>query len=589
MFKRSGGGNGNGGTRGPRRPSRQSGAAIPAPNLRSIGVTPLSTVGSEPLAGGEIPDAAAAEAVIEAPAEVGEEHSATDPLQQNLLDRLLYKGVLPRYAFPTDVATFHIFDPANSRGPIPAFRFTPSQSLAIALSQYAPGKDVWVANKRYISGAIYSPIRGERARAWHEKRLYYECRNCRYACTRALTEGHRGESVDCPACGAPDAFGKARYWLRPPGFAHPVGWDEDVSPDDQPARSYATRAKLDAPTPPDGAAWTSVSERVRTHYLREMLLVTNSGPRQEGYSYCTRCGRIEPTAVSTGELSAAHRKPFPDARDPDCEGGRATKGICLGVDFITDILLVSLRVALPVRLTPGVFATEIALRTASEAIAKAACDVLQLEAGEVQADFRAALNTEGQSGLEAEVYLYDTLSGGAGFSRLAGERIHEVLQAALAILDSCDCDASCYKCLRSFKNKFEHDRLDRHIGGDLLRYVLDNVRPELAPVRAARAATALAEDLGRQAGEALTVERDIPLVVPTFESVTIPILLTGPNGQRRAICITHPLTAATPSDAGLAALSEFTPIVLETVHELKVRRSLPWVTRNLLAAVGISA
>ena len=30
--------------------------------------------------------------------------------QTNLLDRLLYKGVLPRYAFPTDVVSFHVFD-----------------------------------------------------------------------------------------------------------------------------------------------------------------------------------------------------------------------------------------------------------------------------------------------------------------------------------------------------------------------------------------------------------------------------------------------------------------------------------------------
>ena len=29
---------------------------------------------------------------------------------ERLLDRLLYKGVLPRYAFPTDVTTFYIFD-----------------------------------------------------------------------------------------------------------------------------------------------------------------------------------------------------------------------------------------------------------------------------------------------------------------------------------------------------------------------------------------------------------------------------------------------------------------------------------------------
>ena len=43
---------------------------------------------------------------LEVPAETGEEAPPDDAVQENLLDRLLYKGILPRYAFPTDVATF---------------------------------------------------------------------------------------------------------------------------------------------------------------------------------------------------------------------------------------------------------------------------------------------------------------------------------------------------------------------------------------------------------------------------------------------------------------------------------------------------
>ena len=42
--------------------------------------------------------------------ETGEERPGRDPAAESLLDRLLYKGVLPRYAFPTDIATFHVFD-----------------------------------------------------------------------------------------------------------------------------------------------------------------------------------------------------------------------------------------------------------------------------------------------------------------------------------------------------------------------------------------------------------------------------------------------------------------------------------------------
>ena len=48
-----------------------------------------------------------------------------------------------------------------------------------------------------------------------------------------------------------NTFGEARYWLRPPGFAHPVDVEEVTSPDDMPETSYATRAKLTMETPSD--------------------------------------------------------------------------------------------------------------------------------------------------------------------------------------------------------------------------------------------------------------------------------------------------------------------------------------------------
>ena len=67
-----------------------------------------------------------------------EETDFVDPSADKLLDRLLYWGVLPRYAFPTDVAPFYVFNPALSTGFRPKMEFAPSQGLNIALSQYAP-------------------------------------------------------------------------------------------------------------------------------------------------------------------------------------------------------------------------------------------------------------------------------------------------------------------------------------------------------------------------------------------------------------------------------------------------------------------
>jgi hypothetical protein len=147
-----------------------------------------------------------AAATAETQVEEGEETPRPEVLGETLLDRLLYKGVLPRYAFPTDVATFHVFDQNNSTRFRPAFRFTPSQGLSVALSQYAPGKEVWVSGKRFTSGAIYSPMRDDLFRAWETRRLYYECHRCHYANTVELTEAGSKEQLDCPACGEQGAF-----------------------------------------------------------------------------------------------------------------------------------------------------------------------------------------------------------------------------------------------------------------------------------------------------------------------------------------------------------------------------------------------
>src|SRR6202142_3119496 len=88
---------------------------------------------------------------VEIPNDGDTERYDRTPSSPYLLDRLLYKGVLPRYAFPTDVATFFVFDRDRSTRFRPEFHFTPSQGLSVALTQYAPGKELWIANKRFTS------------------------------------------------------------------------------------------------------------------------------------------------------------------------------------------------------------------------------------------------------------------------------------------------------------------------------------------------------------------------------------------------------------------------------------------------------
>lgn len=69
-----------------------------------------------------------------------------------------------------------------------------------------------------------------------------------------------------------------------------------------------------------------------------------------------------------------------------------------------------------------------------------------------------------------DLFLYDTLSGGAGYAEIAARNIPDILEATLALLEGCSCDSSCTECLNHFHNQHIQDRLDRGLGASLLRY-----------------------------------------------------------------------------------------------------------------------
>ena len=519
---------------------------------------------------------------LEIQSQAGDTSNPGKSTAENLLDRLLYKGVLPRYAFPTDVATFYIFDKTRSNRFRKVFEYTPSQGLTTALSQYAPGKYVWIDGRLWQSGAIYSPIPGETSRAWKNKCLYFECSHCQFAMTKPENKASKGEVRDCPACESTGTLGPARWWMRPPGFAHPYYLPPVTRPEDQPVRSYATRAKLETSTGPE-TDWTIVNERIRTFATRDFLLVTNRGPKNDGYNYCVGCGTIEPTAKPSGTISGSHQNPIAGEIKLECPGGLASRGIVLGTDFLSDIFLISLSVSNPISLGPGLPSTETALRTLCEALDIAATEILNLESGEIQAEFRPALTEDGVKGLEAEVYLYDTLPGGAGFSPMAGLEEIRLFKRALMILENCpnNCDRSCYRCLRNYKNKFEHEYLDRFVGAELLQYLIHNKEPRINSVREDLLTERLFKDIARQEG--ITVCKEMPIEVPGIGQVTVPILITTENNRRMIVGLCHSLTPEYFSNPRLNEICENSgDIKFFHANEILVRRNLPAITSKII-------
>jgi hypothetical protein len=425
-------------------------------------------------------------------------------------------------------------------------------------------------------------MHGDRDLQWESRKLQLECDRCGYTHLAVRdVEVALGERVNCPACNGELTLGPARHWFRPTGFAHPQEQPALLSPEEIPETTYATRAKLIMGSQ-DAKNWTTVSERIRFCNAHTHLLVSNNGPGRRGYTYCLKCGRIESTLTSIGALSGPHSKPYPDPGKQTCRGGAAPREVVLGTDFITDVTLFSFKLASDVKLRPADSITRVALRTLCEALSRAATEMLQIEAGEVVAEFRPAVTPSGCQGLEAEIFLYDTLPGGAGFSKQAAAKGLELFEEARRRMAYCPehCDLSCYRCLRSFRNRLDHGALDRHIGVALVDFLLSGALGEFNAQRIESSTNLLTADLARQLG----AKAEIAMLPPLQDNRAVhhakPVFAHAPGGRPFVISVINPLEEPA---GNLTVDVKGQSYRLIEVNELLVRRNLAEASREVVA------
>ncbi len=293
--------------------------------------------------------------------------------------------------------------------------------------------------------------------------------------------------------------------------------------------------------------------------------------------------RIESAKDPETNLFQQHSRPFLSDESEACPGSFTASKIVLGTDFVTDISLFSLSLSAPFRLRPGNTETNVALRTICEAVAKAACRMLEIESGEILAEYRPALTELGALGTEVEIFLYDTLSGGAGFSTQLAGRAAELFRNTLGILSGCPegCDASCYRCLRSFRNKLDHRFLDRKVGEQLLRAALEGGYPEYPPDRIQSSLDVLFTDLTRQLSTDFQFERDVVRTAKDSSRVRVPLLaIRRADLKELWISLASPVAPAVPANTVLRRIERWPIHPVFPIDELMVRTNLP-------AAVGM--
>ena len=95
------------------------------------------------------------------------------------------------------------------------------------------------------------------------------------------------------------------------------------------------------------------------------------------------------------------------------------------------------------------------------------------------------------------------------------------------------------------------------------------------------------EDLCRHNLLGVTIERNHPMNLPGFGSVTAPIYVKQDSGAELIVGVHGPLTPDEPSDPILKEVKEFCPSVpVILVDEMVIQRNLPTATSQLISQIG---
>jgi len=392
---------------------------------------------------------------------------------KSTLDALYEEGVIPTYSFPKNVVSTYI---ANQYGNT---QYEVERGLDIAINEYAPGRAIVVDKNTYQIGGLYYPGSERRTgRVSSPARTYIEDPNYLkniVSCPKCGWFGLQSEVNDkCPFCGNTN-LEFSRQMLRPWGFA-PV--NAEAIPDAQLIEEYTYARQPLYSTLPESEEMKKIDDYCNLRMAsrtNQRIIMLNQGASQRGFMVCKDCGAAFPgddESVLKG-LNRPYKSKYTKGK---CDH-RNSINVDLGYDFITDMLV------LEIALDDSVINTERAenpwLPRAAQSMAEAfrlvASREMDVEFSELVTGYRQRKNPLGTF---IDIYLYDSLSSGAGYAVSVSAIIDEILAKVEELLRGCDCESSCYNCLKHYRNQYVHGLLDRFSALDLLRWAKSGKRAE---------------------------------------------------------------------------------------------------------------
>lgn len=388
------------------------------------------------------------------------------------------EGFIPSYSFPKNVVHFYV-EKKSGRGKNRPheIQYAPEHDIAIAISEYAPGRFVTIDKKIYKSGGIYSNPRPKGYDS-NQAEYYFNSKDYKQniqVCTECNWFGNSSESFEnCPYC-----HSKIEHhtMIKPWGFA-PVKGDEVKFEDEEEEKTYAEAPYYNyVPSDTDMQSLRGSGIRYANLENRKVLMV-NMGKNKNGFNICSKCGGAE-VAEKNSTDRFNFSQPFHD-RYLCRHEGTVEPNIYLGYEFLTDMFMLDIAYdstqLVSVKSAEEKSILRSAITTLHEAIKKSISLVLDIDYNEINGGWRIRNGNDVNSHIE--MFFYDNLSSGAGYSSLIGDILEEVLQRAHKVLSECTCARSCRNCLDNFYNQRSHELFDRNLGLQLLGYVTEGKLPD---------------------------------------------------------------------------------------------------------------
>ncbi len=391
-----------------------------------------------------------------------------------LLDALYEEGIIPTYSFPKNVVSTYITD---SKG---AIRYEIARGLDVAISEYAPGRSIVVDKDTYQLGGLYYPGSANKlnkyltpAKAYFEDKNYLkEVQSCPQCGWFGLEDEHHDV---CPFCGNA-ALGWQLPMLRPWGFA-PT--NASATPEAQLQEEYSSVQQPLYSTLPEKDEMQQVANSTHIRMAsrtNQRIIMINKGPNGNGFTVCSDCG----AAVAGHNDKAFSDKSKPIDRPYRVKGYKSAfqlrpckhqnlQHVNLGYDFITDMLVLEFKIdnhSIAANVGDSMWISR-AAQSLAEALRLAACRHLDVEFTELVTGYRLRTGSESSY---VDIYLYDSLSSGAGYAVGVKDSISTLLDDIKEMLSSCSCKTACSKCLKHYRNQFLHGQLDRHAALELLEW-----------------------------------------------------------------------------------------------------------------------